>query len=187
MLTHELETRIRRANVEKPYLRLKGAPVKETEAIPQTTRRTVLLGVGALGTVAVLAACGTSDGNDAGNPDTVTPDNTPTTAGTDSSGTDGGGDDQSLGDTSDIPVGGGKIYADENIVVTQPTQGTFKGFNATCTHQGCQVSKVADGTIQCMCHGSQFSIADGSVKVGPAPKALGAANIKVAGGKVSVA
>lgn len=157
--------------------------MNETEATPQTTRRTVLLGAGALGTVAVLAACGTSDGNDAGNPDTVTHPGSTASA----SATGGGDSTQSLGATSDIPVGGGKIFADQNVVVTQPQQGTFKGFNATCTHQGCQVSKVADGTIQCMCHGSQFSITDGSVKVGPAPTALGAANISVADGTIKLA
>jgi Rieske Fe-S protein len=161
---------------------VKGVFVNETEATPQTTRRNVLLGAGALGTVAVLAACGTSDGNGSGNPDTVTPGSTFGT----STGTRGSAD-QSLGPSSEIPVGGGKIFTDENIVVTQPQAGTFKGFNATCTHQGCQVSKVADGTIQCMCHGSQFSIVDGSVQVGPAPRPLGAANISVADGKISLA
>ena len=156
--------------------------MNELEAIRQTTRRNVLVGAGALGTVAVLAACGTSDGSDGGNPDTVTDTGS---TGTNAAGGDGGS--QSLAASSDIPVGGGRIFAAQNIVVTQPAQGTFKGFNATCTHQGCQVSKVADGTIQCMCHGSQFSIADGSVKAGPAPKPLGAANITVAGGQISLA
>ena len=33
--------------------------------------------------------------------------------------------------------------------------------------QGCPVDNVSDGTINCTCHGSQFSIEDGSVVGGP--------------------
>ncbi|MFD0393007.1 Rieske (2Fe-2S) protein [Streptomyces nogalater] len=63
----------------------------------------------------------------------------------------------------DIPVGGGKVFADRKIVVTQPEKGRFKAFSAVCTHQGCTVSQVSDGTILCPCHTSRFHIADGSV------------------------
>jgi nitrite reductase/ring-hydroxylating ferredoxin subunit len=64
----------------------------------------------------------------------------------------------------DIPEGGGKVYGDDKIVVTQPTAGTYKAFTAVCTHQGCILADVSGGTINCTCHGSKFSIADGSVK-----------------------
>ena len=47
-----------------------------------------------------------------------------------------------IGPTSDVPVGGGKIFTAEKVVVTQPTAGDFKGFSAVCTHQGCPVSKI---------------------------------------------
>jgi len=57
-------------------------------------------------------------------------------------------------------------------VVTQPVSGTFKAFSATCTHQGCAVSEVANGTINCPCHGSRFAVADGSVTAGPATTPL---------------
>ena len=70
--------------------------------------------------------------------------------------------------TSEIPVGGGKTYKDQKIVVTQPTAGQYKGFDATCTHTGCLVDKVEAGQIICPCHGSRFSIADGTVEKGPA-------------------
>ncbi len=135
----------------------------------QPNRRTVLLGAGALGSAAVLAACGTGG---TGNPDTVTGN---------------GAGNPDLGPTSEIPVGGGKIFTDQNVVVTQPTKDTFKGFSATCTHQGCQVGRIADGTIDCMCHGSRFSIVDGSVTNGPARRPLGKANITVAGGEITLA
>lgn len=91
-----------------------------------------------------------------------------------------------LGKTSDIPVGGGKIYPNSHVVVTQPTAGTFKGFSSTCTHMGCTVDKVADGLIQCPCHGSRYSIVDGSVKAGPAPKPLPPEKLTVANNEITL-
>jgi Rieske Fe-S protein len=73
---------------------------------------------------------------------------------------------------STIPVGGGVVYPSHGVVVTQPTAGTFKCFSSSCTHLGCTVDKVAAGLIQCPCHGARFSIDDGSVKAGPAPRPL---------------
>jgi Rieske Fe-S protein len=69
-------------------------------------------------------------------------------------------------------------------VVTQPTAGSFKAFTAVCTHQGCTVGTVAGGTIDCPCHGSKFSIKDGSVVNGPATSPLAAITIKVEGTSV---
>ncbi|WP_331446117.1 Rieske (2Fe-2S) protein [Streptomyces xanthochromogenes] len=86
---------------------------------------------------------------------------------------------QVLAKVSDIPVGGGKIFAEQKVVVTQPTAGTFKGFSAICTHQGCTVATVADGTIDCPCHGSKYRIADASVANGPATRPLPARRITV--------
>jgi Rieske Fe-S protein len=98
-----------------------------------------------------------------------------------------GGGAKALGKTTDIPVGGGKVFGDQGIVVTQPEAGTFKGFSSTCTHQGCTVSRVADGLIECPCHGSAFAIADGAVKAGPAPKPLPAKQITVTGDQILTA
>jgi Rieske Fe-S protein len=78
-------------------------------------------------------------------------------------------------------VGGGKILADKKIVITQPRAGSFEAFTAVCTHQGCTVSSVSGGTVNCPCHGSKFSIANGSVVTGPAPSALAPVSIKVQG------
>ena len=71
-----------------------------------------------------------------------------------------------------IPVGGGKVFGDQQVVVTQPTAGQFKAFTSICTHMGCPVAEVADGTINCHCHGSRFDIATGEVKQGPATRPL---------------
>ena len=89
-----------------------------------------------------------------------------------------------LGQTSDIPVGGGKIFAKELVVVTQPKDGEFKGFTAVCTHLGCTVGSIHNGIILCPCHGSEFSIVDGSVIQGPAAKPLGPVAIAVNGTEV---
>jgi Rieske Fe-S protein len=81
---------------------------------------------------------------------------------------------------ADIPVGGGMIFPDNQTVITQPKKGEFKAFSAICTHQGCLVDTVTT-TINCPCHGSKYSIADGSVVNPPAPQPLPPKTIKVDG------
>ncbi|MFF4033298.1 Rieske (2Fe-2S) protein [Streptomyces sviceus] len=92
-----------------------------------------------------------------------------------------------LAKTSEIPVGGGKIFKDEKVVVTQPKKGEFKAFSDICTHQGCQVSSVSGGTINCPCHGSKFNITDGSVANPPANRPLPEKQIKVSGDSIQLA
>ena len=139
-------------------------------ATTQTTsldRRTMLRGA-AVGGVALplLAACG--DG-----------EKTP------SGGAGSGGGPASVA-ASDVPVGGGTILKDQEVVVTQPKKGDYKAFTAICTHQGCTVTKVEGGQIVCSCHGSHFSIEDGSPTSGPAQKALASKTVSVKGGQISV-
>jgi Rieske Fe-S protein len=86
---------------------------------------------------------------------------------------------------ADIPVGSGKIFPDAQTVITQPKKGQFKAFSAICTHQGCLVETVTN-TINCPCHGSKYSIADGSVVNPPAPKPLPPKTIKVRGDSLTV-
>jgi len=88
--------------------------------------------------------------------------------------------------TADVPVGGGVILDDADYVITQPKRGTYKAFSKTCTHRGCEVGSVRDGVIRCPCHGSQFSIEDGSVEQSPARKALAEAKTTVVGSEVYV-
>ncbi len=88
--------------------------------------------------------------------------------------------------TADIPVGGGKIYDAQQLVITQPTAGTFKAFSAVCPHQGCLVSAIENGQIQCPCHASRFAITDGAVLGGPAPTGLPTEKVTVAGATVTV-
>ena len=130
---------------------------------PQTdslaTRRGVLAGVGLVGLAGVVTACGAGGSSSAPGA-------------------------SALAATSEIPVGSGKIFTGPRVVVTQPTAGEFKAFTAVCTHMGCIVSQVSNGTIDCPCHGSQYSITTGDVVTGPAPKPLAAEPIKVSGGSI---
>ena len=150
------------------------------DSVPQegTTRRTALAGVGLAGLAAALTACGASGGSGSG-------------ATQSSSGGGGGGGggagSGALASTSEIPVGGGKVFSAEKVVVTQPSAGKFKAFSAVCTHEQCLVDRVANGTIDCPCHGSEFSVKNGSVVAGPAPSPLPRKSITVAGGKITLA
>lgn len=87
---------------------------------------------------------------------------------------------------ADIPVGGGQVFDSIKTVVTQPTQGEYKAFSAVCTHQGCTVSGVENGVIECACHGSEFDIATGAVKKGPATEPLPEKSVSVSGDGITV-
>lgn len=147
----------------------------ETDTTHTTSldRRTMLRGA-AVGGVALplLAACGGGDKRASGG------------AGSSSSGGSGGG--SATVAAADVPVGGGTILKDQEVVVTQPTKGDYKAFTAICTHQGCTVTKVEGGQIVCPCHGSHFSIKDGSPTFGPAKSALASKQVSVEGGQITV-
>ncbi|GAA3912077.1 Rieske (2Fe-2S) protein [Streptomyces lacrimifluminis] len=130
------------------------------------TRRTILLATGA---AALTAGC-SEYGDESASPES-------------SAGSPG----QELATTADIPVGGGRIFKDEQVVVTQPREGEFKAFTSICTHQQCPVANVQDGTINCTCHGSKFDITDGSVTNPPATRPLAEKKITVAGNSIRLA
>ena len=136
---------------------------------PAPSRRAVIVQVGlAVAAVEVLSAC-----TDRGPGVAVlsTPD------------TDVGG--ASVIRPADIPVGSGRIYADLEAVVTQPTAGDFRAFGWTCTHQSCPVTDITD-TINCLCHGSRFSLTDGSVVNPPADEPLPARLVTVSGDRITL-
>jgi Rieske Fe-S protein len=89
-----------------------------------------------------------------------------------------------LGAAREIPVGGGQIFDAERVVVTQPARGEYRAFSAVCTHVGCLLNRVADGTIDCPCHGSRFRITNGTVVTGPAPAPLPEKRITVVRGEI---
>ena len=156
---------------------------------PASSRRLVLLGAGAVGATAVLAACGTGTSTNTSGTDYS---NNPAPAGSGAANAQGESGGSKSGDTgsgstggsalattADVPQGGGIITAD--FVITQPTAGTYKAFSKVCTHAGCDVSKVDGGVISCPCHGSKFSIETGEPTTGPATKPLTETKVKVDG------
>ena len=131
------------------------------------TRRTVLktaavAGVG-VATAGALAACSTDSGSDGG-------------------GGDSSGAASDSVATADVPVGSGVIVG--ATVFTQPVEGEFAAFSTTCPHNQCPVNAVKGDVISCPCHGSQFSIEDGSVLKGPASRGLAEQTVTVEGDQV---
>ncbi|MBT2369653.1 Rieske (2Fe-2S) protein [Streptomyces sp. ISL-10] len=139
------------------------------------TRRRSVLAAGAAGAAALVTGCGDGDGGDAPATQTPTDGDTASPPG------------EELARTADIPVGGGTIFKEQEVVVTQPTAGQFKAFSAICTHQRCTVGSVSDGLINCPCHGSKFRIEDASVAAGPATRPLPAKRITVSGDSILLA
>ncbi|MCF6524336.1 Rieske (2Fe-2S) protein [Streptomyces sp. JJ36] len=149
---------------------------------PFTSRRTVLAAAGTVSLAAAVTACGGSDdGGGDGGTGGASPGTGQETGGSTQPDEGGGAE---LAEVSEIPEGGGKILKEEKVVVTQPSAGEYKAFSAVCTHQGCLVTSVGNGTIDCACHGSRFDIADGSVTRGPAQQALPPVNVSVEGGSI---
>ncbi|MET9615941.1 Rieske (2Fe-2S) protein [Kitasatospora indigofera] len=143
--------------------------MSEAQPIPAPTRRTLLCGAAAVlagGGALAVSGCGSS--------------------------TSGGSAEAAagpveVGPASEVPVGGGKVFREKKIVVTQPTEGQYKAFSAKCTHAGCIVDQVKNNEILCPCHGSRFSITDGSVQgTGPAPSPLPSYQVAVEGGTLKV-
>jgi len=91
---------------------------------------------------------------------------------------------RALGPTAQVPVGGGKVFRAAKVVVTQPAAGTFKAFNAACTHAGCLVDTVQDGKIGCPCHPGVFRIEDGTVVSGPPPRPLTPVTVTIQGNQM---
>ncbi|MGI8434152.1 MAG: Rieske 2Fe-2S domain-containing protein [Nocardioidaceae bacterium] len=172
----------------------------QTPSVDSVTapRRTVLRGALVAGVAApLLAACGGSDSTSADKTSADTTGTQPSSSGKPSTGADKpstgadkpstGGGSTAIASVSDVPSGGGIILDDPGIVITQPTPGDFKGFSNICTHAGCPLHDVTNGTITCTCHGSIFSIDDGSVVGGPAPTPLPEKAIAVDGQDISLA
>ncbi|MFF4582722.1 Rieske (2Fe-2S) protein [Streptomyces sp. NPDC001389] len=158
----------------------------------QTARRTVLAAGAAALAGGTLAACGGGAEKSATEPaGPSAPPAQPSAAASAASSPAASAPPQAakaLVEASKVPVGGGTVLKEAKLVVTQPTAGSFRCFTAVCPHQGCLVNKVADGTIDCPCHGSRFRVGDGAVAHGPATRGLEEKKITVApDGEISLA
>jgi Rieske Fe-S protein len=122
----------------------------------QLDRRTVVIGVAALGAGLTVAGCAPAA--------PVATGPVPAT---------------------DVPVGGATIFADRAVVVTQATAGEFAAFSTACPHQGCNVNAVEGTEIICPCHGSRFDLG-GAVLTGPAEAGLTSVPVAVAGTELTL-
>lgn len=138
------------------------------------SRRGVLIGAGAVATGMVVTAC---RGKESSPPSVQSASNEATSTAAAS---------PISVKAADVPVGGGVVLKEPKVVVTQPQPGQFKAFTAVCTHKQCLVSKVADGTIDCPCHGSQYSDVDGSVVKGPAEQPLEPKTVTTTGDTLTI-
>jgi nitrite reductase/ring-hydroxylating ferredoxin subunit len=146
---------------------------------PDATRRALVTGICGAACAAALTACGSGRGSPA--PRAGSPAPAP---GAPAHPTAPGGTAPTLAATSEIPVGGGKIFPEYRLVVTRPTAGDLRAFTAICTHERCMLIAVTDATINCPCHGSRFAITDGAVVNGPALRALTPREITVQGDSI---
>ncbi|MFF7870220.1 Rieske (2Fe-2S) protein [Streptomyces qaidamensis] len=149
------------------------------------SRRTVVAAVGAAGLTVALTACGSDDKASDPSTEQGATGGATNEGGGSSAGAGAGG--AALAKTTDIPEGSGKIFKDEKVVVSQPAAGDYKAFSTICTHQNCPMVDLKDDIISCACHGSQFSVLDGSVKKGPAVKPLEAKKVAVNGDSITLA
>src|SRR5688500_16874707 len=122
---------------------------------PHIDRRGALAGTAAVGiALPVLAACGADSAPDtaAPSPDAgsstaagSSPSASETASATASESTSENASEkdsdvgESLTTTDQVPVGSGRIFPEQEVVVTQPAKGEFRCFTAVCTHMGCIV------------------------------------------------
>jgi Rieske Fe-S protein len=134
-------------------------------AVPVISRRSVLDG-------AALAAVAGVAGFVAARHSSVAHTKSETTGANAYGAAPAAGSSTPLATLSEVPTGGGLILATVKIVLTRVADDTIHGFSAVCTHQGCSVSSVENGTIACPCHGSRFDARTGAVVNGPATNPL---------------
>ena len=157
--------------------------------LPLVGRRPVVCSAAALCVLAVGACTGYGKGKAA--PPAAAAANaapagnaTPTAAGT-ATATATAATGAAIAKLADIAVGGGAVLADRQLVVTRPKADEVHVLSAVCTHQGCLVDTVANGTISCPCHGSAYSLT-GDVSSGPATRPLASQQFSVVDGVVRV-
>jgi nitrite reductase/ring-hydroxylating ferredoxin subunit len=140
-------------------------------------RRVLLAGLGGLGAVGVLAACGddapatTPAQNQAQSPGQSMVPTLPSPTGS-----------AKLAATADVPVGGGVVV--DGLLIVQPERGTFKAYDAACPHKGVLVTAPENGIAKCPAHSSTFSITDGAKIAGPSQTGLKAIPVKVDGANI---
>lgn len=77
----------------------------------------------------------------------------------------------------DLPVGHARVFfypePDEPCLLVRLDADNFVAYGQRCTHLGCPVLyQAAERRLHCPCHAGFFSVTDGRVLAGPAPRPL---------------
>ena len=154
-------------------------------AVPGATRRQVLrtsavVGVG-VAAAAGLAACGASSGDSGATPSAGASSTNAPTASPGTQAVTG-----AIVELAEIPPGGSvvRIVNERKVVVVRGGGDQVRAFGAVCTHAGCTVKGIDNGSILCVCHGSRFDPVTGSVLQGPARAPLAEVPVRVQSGTV---
>lgn len=164
-------------------------------ALLACSRRSLLRRAGAggavLGTAGLLAACG----------GTGEPEAAGTAGGADGSASGGGSASAGASDAAGAAGAGGSVAASEvpegqavvvevggeEVVLAQPTAGTYVAYSAVCPHAGGIVQADSGTEVRCPLHGSVFDAGDGgAVLQGPATTGLPALTVTAEGDQLVV-
>jgi nitrite reductase/ring-hydroxylating ferredoxin subunit len=78
------------------------------------------------------------------------------------------------------------VHVDGRRIVLARTADGYVAFDDRCTHRGGSLAggTMICGTVQCPWHGSQFDVASGAVKAGPAEKAIETFRVEKTGDRI---
>lgn len=80
------------------------------------------------------------------------------------------------------------VHVNGKRIVLARTADGYVAFDDRCTHRGASLAggTMICGTVQCPWHGSQFDVASGAVKAGPAEKGIATFQVERNGERISV-
>jgi nitrite reductase/ring-hydroxylating ferredoxin subunit/uncharacterized membrane protein len=102
---------------------------------------------------------------------------------------DPGADEWTEVDAGDLPEGEPKsVVVGDTPVLLVRHRDHLHALHDRCSHRGCS---LADGeldgeTIECSCHGSRFSLRDGSIERGPATTPQPSYEVRESGGRIEI-
>ena len=82
-----------------------------------------------------------------------------------------------------------RVLVDETPVMVLRHHDGLHAMHDRCSHRGCSLSamgEVAGEVIECTCHGSRFSLSDGSVERGPATTDQPTYDVRESGGQIEL-
>ena len=94
-----------------------------------------------------------------------------------------------VGEVGEIPVRGVKLFAyptrQDHCILIRTSEDEYVAYSQKCTHLSCAVYFSAkEDRLECPCHQGFFSVKDGSVLQGPAPRPLPQISLERDGAKL---